>query len=151
MLLEHLHPPPKRQTSIFWDTCRQPIGADKICRSRFGEKLLKFPIAQQRQQARSLRSWFTTRCAEQERFLLLGSFRRITKGGETVPPGSIHPANPPAIHCTSDRGQPSQSSVSSSRSSSSSSDEEHASAVRGLPGIILIGLAAAMDAARKHT
>jgi hypothetical protein len=47
--------------------------------------------------------------------------------------------------------QPSRSSVSSSRLSSSSSDEEHASAVRGQPDIILMGLAGAMDAARKHT
>jgi hypothetical protein len=47
--------------------------------------------------------------------------------------------------------QLSRSSVSSSRLSSSSSDEEHASAVRGQPDIILMGLAAAMDAARKHT
>jgi hypothetical protein len=35
--------------------------------------------------------------------------------------------------------------------SSSRSDEEHASAVRGQPDIILMVLAAAMDAARKHT
>jgi hypothetical protein len=43
--------------------------------------------------------------------------------------------------------QPSRSSVSSS----SSSDEDHASAVRGLPDVILMGLASAMDAAQKHT
>jgi hypothetical protein len=47
--------------------------------------------------------------------------------------------------------QLSRSSVSSSRLSLSSSDEEHASAVHGLPDIILMGLAAAMDAARKQT
>jgi hypothetical protein len=47
--------------------------------------------------------------------------------------------------------QPSRSSVSSSRLSLSSCDDEHASAVGGLPDIILMGLAAAMDAARKHT
>jgi hypothetical protein len=47
--------------------------------------------------------------------------------------------------------QPSRSSVSTSRLSSSSSDEGHAYAVRGQPDIILMGLAAAMDAARKHT
>jgi hypothetical protein len=47
--------------------------------------------------------------------------------------------------------QLSRSSVSSSRLSLSRSDEEHTSAVHGLPDIILMGFAAAMDAARKHT
>jgi hypothetical protein len=46
---------------------------------------------------------------------------------------------------------PSRSPASSSRFSSSSSDEEHVSAVRDLPDIILMGPAAAMDAAGKHT
>jgi hypothetical protein len=75
----------------------QPIGADKICRWRFSGNV-KFPTAQKRQRARSLRSWFTTRCADQELFPFLGSFRRMTQGGETVPPSSIHPANPLTIH-----------------------------------------------------
>jgi hypothetical protein len=47
--------------------------------------------------------------------------------------------------------QPSRSSVSSSRLSLASSDEENASAVHGLPDIIQMGLAAAMDAAREDT
>jgi hypothetical protein len=132
------------------DTCMQPIGADKFCSWRFAGNVT-FPTAQKRQQARCLRSWLTMRCADQEQFLFLGSFRRMTQGGETVPPSPIHPANPPTIYCTSAREQPSHSSASSSRSSSSSSDEEHASDVGGLPDIILIGLVAAMDAARKHT
>jgi hypothetical protein len=124
----------------------QPIGADKICRLCFGGNV-KFPPAQKRQRARRLPSWFATRCADQEQFLFLGSFSRMTQGGETVPPSSIYLANPPTTNCTSDTEQPSRSSVSFS----SSSDEDHASAVRGLPDVILMGLASAMDAARKQT
>jgi hypothetical protein len=75
----------------------QPIGADKICRWCFGGNV-KFPTAQIRQRARSLRSRFTTRRADQEQFLFLGSFRRMTQGGETVPASPIHPANPLTIH-----------------------------------------------------
>jgi hypothetical protein len=127
-----------------------PIGADKICPWRFGGNVI-FPTAQKRQRARSPRSWFATRCADEEQFHLLGSLSRMNQEGETGPRSSIHPANPPQIPCISDMEQPSRSSVSSSRSSSSSSDEEHASAVRGLPGVIPMELAAAMEAARKHT
>jgi hypothetical protein len=90
-------PPPKRHTANIWDTCMQPIGADKICRWRFGRNV-KFPTAQKRQRAKSLRSWFTTRCADQGQFLFLGSFKRMTQGGETVPPSSVYPANPLTIH-----------------------------------------------------
>jgi hypothetical protein len=47
--------------------------------------------------------------------------------------------------------EPSRSSVSPSRLSSTSSDKEHTSAVRDLADIIMMGLAAAMDATRKLT
>jgi hypothetical protein len=119
-----------------------PVRADKMCRWAVGGNV-KFPTGKiangPEVLSRGLRHDVQTRNC----FSSLGH----------SPPRFINPANPPTIHCTSDMEQLSRSSFlspSSPRSSSSLLNDEHAFALRGLPDVILVGISAAMDAARRN-